>query len=432
MKIFLSIFFFILSFNSLKAENNLIFYLESAYKNNPKLNAERQSLNATKENINISKSEFLPSISIDGEINSIDSSNRTNQSGSTLSDLNNEKISKTLSIDQKVFQGLQGYNSLKKSQLEVKKADYKLKQVEQEVILDSVSAYFDLIYKIDSKKFNLVNIDIFERQVETDSARLQRGEITLTDLAQSESTLAGAKAKYITASTELLTTTTNFKRIIGLNAPEANIEKKFIFNSNLPSNLVDALQLSNKNNPNLISARLDYEISKKEVNIEKAQLSPKASINYSKSKIDNFSSTIDKTDQESLKATIKWPIISGGKNYSSLKKSRYKERQSNLILIDVTNKIKTETTNVWSLFQSAGSILTSTQAQVKAAEIANEGITLEYDSGDSRTTLDVIQSRSLLLEARIANAKAKRDFMISKFKLLFVTGNLTLTNLKKS
>ena len=230
----------------------------------------------------------------------------------------------------------------------------------------------------------------------------------------------------------MLTTTTNFKRIIGLNAPEANIEKKFIFNSNLPSNLVDALQLSNKNNPNLISARLDYEISKKEVNIEKAQLSPKASINYSKSKIDNFSSTIDKTDQESLKATIKWPIISGGKNYSSLKKSRYKERQSNLILIDVTNKIKTETTNVWSLFQSAGSILTSTQAQVKAAEIANEGITLEYDSGDSRTTLDVIQSRSLLLEARIANAKAKRDFMISKFKLLFVTGNLTLTNLKKS
>ena len=76
--------------------------------------------------------------------------------------------------------------------------------------------------------------------------------------------------------------------------------------------------------------------------------------------------------------------------------------------------------------------MNSTKSQVKAAEIANEGITLEYDSGNTRTTLEVIQSRSLLLTARIANAKAERDFILSKFELLATIGNLTLSNIKNS
>jgi outer membrane protein len=100
-------------------------------------------------------------------------------------------------------------------------------------------------------------------------------------------------------------------------------------------------------------------------------------------------------------------------------------------LQDTKNEVKTSTINSWSVYQSSESILKATQAQVKAAEIANEGITLEYDSGNKRSTLEVIQSRSLLLEARISNAKAERDFAISKFELLAVIGELTLENLKK-
>ena len=119
-------------------------------------------------------------------------------------------------------------------------------------------------------------------------------------------------------------------------------------------------------------------------------------------------------------ATVSWPIIKGGKNYSSIKKSKFKKEQLNLILQDTTNKIKTDTTNAWALHRSAASILNSTKAQVKAAEIANEGINLEYDSGADRSTLEVIQSRSLLLKARIDNAKAEKDFNISKFRMLSV------------
>lgn len=429
MKYIFIVLIIITNFSSAKTEEIMIF-LESAYKNNPKLNAERKNLNATKQNINISRSEFLPTISVTGSIDGAQSTNRTNRSGADMIDTQNDAKTKKISIDQKIFQGLQGYNSLKKSELEVKKANSNLKKIEQETLLSAASAYFDLIYRIKNKKFNLENINLFERQVESDSARLQKGEITYTDLAQSESSLAGAKAKLIAAETKLLTTKANFERIIRIKAP--NLDGNFNLNINLPNSLNETLELSKLNNPDLLVAKLDYEIAKRNLNIEKANFAPSASINYSKSESKDFNSTIDQVDQESVKATLSWPIIKGGKNYSSIKKSQFKRGQSELIFQDTTNEVKTNAANAWSIYQSSESVLNATQAQVKAAEIANEGITLEYDSGNTRTTLELIQSRTLLLDAKTSNAKAERDFFISKFKILSIIGKLTLDNIKNS
>ena len=433
MKLFIILFFLIFNFNYVHSSDQLIFFLETAYKNNPKLNAQRKELLATKQNINISKSKFLPNISVSGSVNSNQSTNRTNQAGKALSDTSNNEETKTFLVEQKIFQGFENYHSLKKSELEVEQAKFKLKNIEQETIFNGADAYYDLIYKTKRKKFNLENVGLFERQVESDGARLQKGEITLTDLAQSESSLAGARAKLISAENEFLEAKTNFVRIIRIEAP-TKIKDNSILNLGaiLPKSLSEALKYSEKNNPKLLIAKLDFEISKRNVGIEKAQLAPSASINFSKSDSNDYSSTVDKTETESVKATIKWPIIKGGENYSSLKKSKLNKEKSSLILQDINNEVKTDATNAWSLYQSAESILKSTKAQVKAAEIANEGISLEYDSGNTRTTLELIQSRTLLLSAKIAKAKAERDFVISKFKVLVVLGNLTLNNIKYS
>jgi len=429
----LIIFFIFFSFNlSLLSAAEFLTYLESAYKSNPVLNAERENYKAIRENINISRSEFLPSVSVSGSQSSQQNSNRSNQYGVSLPSTSNTSETQSVSIDQKIFQGFQGYNSIKKSKLESEQAALKLKNTEQQILLQSATAYYDLFYKIKNTEFNLANVDLFERQVETDSSRLQKGEITLTDLAQSESALAGANAKFIAAETELLTTKSNFERIIRLPAPEELTKDNFIKNIdlNFPASLNTALSFSEKNNPKLLLAKLDYRISEKNVNIEISKFSPSASVNYTQSQSKDFSSSVDETEQESLKATVTIPIFKGGKNYSSLKKAKFKKKQSSLILQDKVNEVKTDTANVWSAYQSSESVLKATQAQVKAAEIANEGITLEYDSGNTRTTLEVIQSRSLLLEARISNASAERNFAISKFKLLAVIGKLTLKNLK--
>ena len=134
-------------------------------------------------------------------------------------------------------------------------------------------------------------------------------------------------------------------------------------------------------------------------------------------------------DQESIKATLTWPIIKGGKNISSIKKSSLNKQRALLLAEDAKNKVVTNTTNIWTRFQSSQSVLTATKAQLEAAEIASEGINLEYDSGNTRTTLEVIQSTSMFVNARIPFAKAERDFIISKFELAFQLGVLSLDSI---
>ena len=416
-------------YSCLNAEENIKFYISKAIENNLQLNAERKNLESAKQNKNISRSEFLPNITISGNQTSSTTSNRINQSGASLTDTNLDSENKTISIEQKIFSGFKGLNTFKKTELETRKASLVLKEVEQKTILDTAFAYYDLIYKSNNEKFNISNVNLLERQVEFDNARLQKGEITLTDLAQSESSLAGAQANLIKAKTELLSTKTNFERVTGEIAPNfENLDLKMLIQ--LPNSLNSALELSSLNNLSLLIAKLDYEISEKVLNIEKSRLSPTASIEVSKSENKDFSSTIDEKNDESVKATISWPIIKGGENISSIKKSTYDKQRSQLILKDTKNKVINETSNSWSIYQSSKSVLQATKAQLKAAEIANEGITLEYDSGNTRTTLEVIQSRSILLDSRIAYAKAQRDFMVSQFELAKQIGILSLNSVK--
>jgi len=429
MKKYLFIIYLIFSSSFLSAQDNLKFYVEKALSNNLQLNAERKSFEPAKQSKNISRSEFLPSITLSGDQTSSTSTNRTNQSGASLSDSNLDSESKKISVDQKIFSGFKGLNTFKKSELEVKKANLSLKKAEQQTILETASAYFDLIFKWKNEKFNSSNVNLFERQVDSDKARLQKGEITLTDLAQSESSLAGARANLIKAETELLASKTNFERATTENTPDIKIlnEKALLI---LPNSLEESITQALANNVDLLISKLDYEIAVKDLNIERSRFSPSASLNYSKSENDDFSSTIDKTDQETVKATITWPIIKGGENISTIKKSSYNKQRYQLILQDTKNRINTEISNAWSKYQSSKSVLEATRAQLKAAEIANEGITLEYDSGNTRTTLELIQSRSLLLDARIAFAKSERDFIVSQFELSKQLGSLSINSIK--
>ena len=429
MRKFLSLILFLLFPNNLLAQDNLNFYIKKALANNLQLNAERKNFESAKQNKNISRSDFLPSITLSGDQTSTTSTNRTNQSGTSLADSNSDLESKKILVEQKIFSGFKGLNTFKKSDLETQKANLSLKKVEQQTILDTASAYFDLIFKSKNEEFNSSNVNLFERQVDSDSARLQKGEITLTDLAQSESSLAGARANLIKAKTELLASKANFERVTREKSPDTkNLNEKALLI--LPNSFGESLELAKKDNLDILISKLDFEIAKKDLNIERARLSPSASLNYSKSENSDFSSTVDDTDQETVKATITWPIIKGGENISTIKKSSYNKQRFQLILQDTKNRINTEISNAWSKYQSSKSVLEATRAQLKAAEIANEGITLEYDSGNTRTTLELIQSRSLLLDARITFARSERDFVVSQFELSNQLGSLSIKSIK--
>ena len=192
----------------------------------------------------------------------------------------------------------------------------------------------------------------------------------------------------------------------------------------------NALEVSRKNNPDLIISKLEYEQSEKDIQIAKSDLSPSASISFEKSYSEDLSTTYDEREKDILKATVSWPFYSGGKNRAKLNKNKNLKTQKRLLLDSALKTNEAVVASAWSNFLSNQSLLESVNAQVKAAEIANEGITAEYESGIGRTTLDVIQSNSLLLSALITRAESERNFILSQFNLLKSIGLLNSSYLK--
>ena len=309
-----------------------------------------------------------------------------------------------------------------------KLAEFKLKKVEQETLLAAAKAHTDLLLSRKKVNINLMNIDLLERQVETDQNRLEKGEINLADLAQSESSFAGAKATLIAAQNELVTSKANFEKVIGKKAPE-NIQEIKETNLGLPKSLAAAYSISVTANPDLKIAKLEYEQSKMDVAIAGSELSPSATLSYKIAEQDDFSSTVNDRTQQTLKATASWPLFVGGSNLFGLRKAQELRNQKELLFQDSKKTVETDVANAWSNYQSSKSVLDSIRAQVKAAEIANEGITLEYESGTSRTTLEVIQSRSILLNSRINLASSERNLLVFQFDLLSAIGRLTAQQL---
>ncbi len=416
-------------FSSHLGANELLKTLSDAFKNNSKLNAERASLKASKEDVNISRGEFLPSITLSGDASSQQNTNRVNQSGEELVDTDLTPKSRSVLVEQKIFDGFGNYNNLKKSKLELEYSKLKLDNLEQEVLLSAAKAYYTLGYNFKNLEFNELNVELFDRQVENDRSRLERGEISLTDFAQSESSLAGAQAKLITAKNELISGKKSFEKIIGSKSPN-QINLSFFPNLKIPSNLNTATAISEQINPLLNLAKIDLEIAKRELLVARGDLAPSAKLSYSRKKNEDLSSSVGERDQEEVKATVTWPIFKGGKNLSSVKKAKFKMEEKQLILNDISEQVQIDTANAWTTYSASKGILDATSAQLKAAEIANEGITLEYDTGNQRTTLEVIQSRTLLLEARTSHANAQKNFAIAQFNLLASIGDLYLNNIK--
>ena len=412
---------FIIAFNESKADS-LLDSLQSAYLKNSKLNAERANMRASREEKREAISEFLPTVTISGYRSSQDNT-KGNNADSYL-----EPEEQSLLVEQKIFQGFSGVANLQKKRKGQKLGEFKLKKVEQEILLEAAKAHTELLLNRKKVNINLMNIDLLERQVETDQNRLEKGEINLTDLAQSESSLAGATAALIAAQNDLVTSRTNFERIIG-KKPTENIKEIKEINLNLPESLAAAYSISNSENPNSQIALLEYEQSKLDVTIASSELSPSATLSYKIAEQDNISSTVQERTQETVTATATWRLFAGGSNAFNLRKFQEIKNQKELLLQDRKKTTETEVANAWSSYQSSKSVLDSIRSQVKAAEIANEGITLEYESGRGRTTLEVIQSRSILLNSRINLASAEKNFLISQFNLLTAVGRLTAKQL---
>tara|TARA_Y100000996_G_scaffold350689_1_gene289791 strand:- start:478 stop:1776 length:1299 start_codon:yes stop_codon:yes gene_type:complete len=419
-----------------------IFYLNSvqaislsealleAYKNNPELNAERENLNVSEQDLNISRSEFLPSITVSGSKSSEDTEKNTNRSGvdTAVTDVNSK--TQSVLIEQKLFQGFAGIAEYEKNKIGLSLAEANFLKKEQDILFQAIEAYTGLTLAKEKLEINLSNINLSERQVETDRSRMERGQITIADVAQSESSLAESQAKLIETQNELLTSKLEYEKVIG---PLENIEildKNKELNFEVPSSLSQAIEISKNNNPDLIISKLEYEQSEKDLTIAKSEFSPSATISLESSKTDDLSATVDERDKETVKATISWPLFKGGKNFAEVNRSKSLKNRKKLLFDYAHKSNETSVASAWANLQSSESLLNSVQSQVKAAEIANEAISAEYESGLGRSTLDLIQSNTILLNSKISLANSERNYLLAKFNLLKSIGLLNSDYLK--
>ena len=404
--------------------------LKKAYKNNSELNAERENISISEQELKISMSSYFPTITLEGSKSQDETDKLTYRNGSnaTITDVDTE--TKSISVTQTLFDFGRGAD-LSKSKIGINLAKAKLLKKEQDILYKTVAAYTGLISANEKLEINRANVELLSRQVETDRIRLERGQISLSDVSQSESSLAGAEASFIQAQSDLLTSKLNYENIIGPLGNAQSLDKSSIISYQIPGSLNSAIEQSKKSNPDLIIAEMEYEQSKKDTSIARSELVPTAKLSLEKSYSDDLSATYDERDKETLKATVTWPFYSGGKNLASLNKNKNIENRSRLTLDSEIKQNQTNVASAWSNFQSNKSLLNSVQLQVRAAEIANEGITAEYNSGSSgRTTLEVIQSNSLLLNAQISLADSERNFILSQFNLLKSIGLLNSDYLK--
>ena len=422
-------FLIIVFFNTNLFADNLTEALLKAYNKNPKLNAERENISVSEENINISKSDYLPSITLSATKSKEDTNKLTNQSGGDASITDVDPLTTSLLIEQTLYDGARNAD-LKKNELGLDVAKVQLLKVEQEILYQAVEAYTGLILANKKYKINQSNVSLLERQVETDQARLEKGQISVVDLAQSEASLAGANAKFIEAKNEVVTGKLIYENVIGSIDNISDLNEKLSFNLKLPQSLGEANKISQKNNPGLILAKLELQQSEKDIKIAQASLGPSATLSFETSQTEDLSATYDERDKSVLKATVKWPFYTGGKNRATLNKNKNLSNQKRLLLEDAITSNKTTVASAWSSYQSSKSLLNSVRSQVGAAEIANEGITIEYESGLGRSTLDVIQSNTLLLDSKTSLANAERNYLLSQFKVLESVGLLTAKHLQ--
>ena len=426
-KIFTIIIFSLFIFNSAFAIT-LYDALNQTFKNNIQLNAERENIKVSEEDINISKSDFKPSLTLSGS-KTIEKTNKlTNQSGGDAAINDVDPFTTTIKLEQKVLDYGRDL-TLQKNIIGLDLAKANLVKKEQEVFHDAIDAFTNLIFARETLAINSKNLNLLIRQLESDKIRRDRGQITNTDLAQTESSLAGAKAQFAKSKSDLEISKLNYENIIGKLSDPSKLQKNSNAIVNIPKNLNEAINLSKQNNPDLLIAKLDLEKSKKDLNISESDLKPTASLSLQRTYTDDLNTTVDEKEQDILKATVSWPFYSGGKKRYTINKNNNLTNRKRLLLDDAIKNNYTNVASAWSSLQSSESFLNSVKVQVKAARIANEGISAEYERG-SRTTLDVIQSNSLLLSAKISLANSEKNYLMAQYNLLKVIGLLNSQYLK--
>ena len=398
--------------------------LVRAYQNNPQLNAQRAAVRATDESVPQALSGYRPRVAVTGSVGRQYIDIQTGVPGGPQTFLKgaNNPRSVGATVTQPLFNGFQTANRTRAAEAQASSAREGLRVLEQSVLLAAATVYMDYLRDSAIVEVQRSNTRVLEQTLKQTRDRFNVGEVTRTDVAQSEAQLAAGRTQLLTAESNLTTTRANFRRIIG-DEPNALAPGRPV-DRFLPATLPAATEMGLMLNPNVTAAMFGIDVSFLNVKINEGALFPTVNLVGTVSQAYDSSLTIPRTFTASAAAQASIPIYQGGAEYALIRQSKETLAQQRLNLDQVRDQTRATVAQAWGQFQAAKAQVASAQAQVAASETALNGVREEARVGQ-RTTLDVLNAQQALVNARVALVTAQHDRVVASYAVLSAIGKLS-------
>jgi outer membrane protein len=401
--------------------------LALTYASNPTLQAARAQLRATDENLPAALAGWRPTVSLTGSggytaQNTLET--LSTGKGQTINE-NRSVASGTLTATQPIYRGGKTTASTNRAQNQIGSQRASLIASEQTIFGNVVNAYVTVIQDQQILQLDINNEQVLAKQLQATNDRFRVGEITKTDVAQAEAALAGATATRQAAEGSLATARGTYEQLVG-EPPDRLIEPQPL---KLPTRSLDeARALSATNNPNVVAALFTDSAAKDALDLQYSALMPNLSLQGQAFINQNNTQTGVLQNGASILATLTVPIYQGGSEYAAIRQARQTEQQARKQVDDARRTAVQAVVSAWETYVAAKSAIDSTRSQIRANEIALEGVQREAIVG-SRTTLDVLNAEQALLQSRTTLVQALASFVTASYNVAGAAGRLTARDL---
>ena len=404
--------------------------LIQAYHNNPQLNAQRAATRAVDENVPSALSGYRPRVTGNASLTEqyLETLTRTPTPVGNVYTRTQGAVavsSAGLTATQTLLNGFQTANCTRQAEGQVFSAREVLRSTEQAVLLNGATAFMNVLRDAAILELQRSNVNVLEVTLRQTRDRFNAGEVTRTDVAQAESSLAAGRSQLAVAESNLVTSRAQYRQVIGVDPP-ARLAPATPVDRLSPRTLAGSIERARTEHPSITTAAYNVDVAVHQVKIAEGALAPvlNAVGNVQKTYGSTGSLNTLETLSASLAAQLSVPIYQGGIEYAVIRQAKETLGQRRLDLDTARDQVRATVAQAWGQLDAAKAQIISTQAQVTAAEIALNGVREEARVGQ-RTTLDVLNAQQVLVNARVALVTAQRDRVVASYAVLAAVGSLS-------
>ncbi|MBN2752664.1 MAG: TolC family outer membrane protein [Rhodospirillaceae bacterium] len=398
--------------------------LAMAYASNPQLLEQRAYLRSVDQGVSKALSGWRPTVTLSADGSSV-KRDAYKIKGVDQRSVWRQDRSLGVTLSQPVFTGFGTVNAVDQSKHQVLAERETLRSVEQTVLLSAVTAYLDVWRDMAVVDLRTNNEQVLQRQLEASRDRFDVGEITRTDVAQSEARLSKARADRVSAEGDLQVSRAVYKRVMGKSPEDISVVPPA---DGLPPELTVLLTEALGGNPDYKAADYTVQVKDDAVGVVRAELLPDVKLVASATQLNDQSYSDDEMKVYSVGATLTMPLYEAGSVYARLRAAKDQVAQSRKALERVQRTVVETGTSSWESLVSARAQIVAYREEVRASGIALDGVRREAEVG-SRTVLDVLDAEQELLDARVNLVKAQRNEALASYQVLSAMGRLTAADM---